>query len=335
MKRKNTYMIMITVFMTLVGGSHIAYATIEEDWEKAQSENTIIAYEEFLQDYPDGTFTQEAHKRLEELYLQRIKQTEIYVKWVEEQRQQAPSGELTDSELIQALSRSMAYHAQKIMEQARLTACDGQASVYSAVLGISGKPHAKLQTEVMGVVLPYDLEAITPGDFYYAICLTRRIQNLNKCEYRTSSVLAMKGELIGYVVPQQVIWDITIHEVRTGKQIDSTSIYGNTPTCPENTFFTQKGQTYYNTGEEPSTTSAFAWIEATLKTLENPTESLPKTVWAKASVDLYPNPDDGSSPSTSINQGSTLTVLAEQGEWCKVETENHKIGWIRKNQVSW
>jgi SH3-like domain-containing protein len=90
----------------------------------------------------------------------------------------------------------------------------------------------------------------------------------------------------------------------------------------------------------PSITEAIGWIRKTLKIPEKTIESqkaiepLPETVWTKASIGLYSDPE-GRQAVALIGQKSKLTVLAEQGEWCKVETEDHKIGWIRKNQVSW
>ncbi|MCP4396509.1 MAG: hypothetical protein GY801_04225 [bacterium] len=50
-------------------------ATMQGDWEKALSENTIPAYESFLQKHHQGEFTQEAQNSLSELYLQRDWQT--------------------------------------------------------------------------------------------------------------------------------------------------------------------------------------------------------------------------------------------------------------------
>lgn len=45
----------------------------KRDWEKAESENTIESYEEFINSYPQGEFTKKAHRNLEELYFKKAK----------------------------------------------------------------------------------------------------------------------------------------------------------------------------------------------------------------------------------------------------------------------
>jgi hypothetical protein len=43
----------------------------KKQWKRAKAENTIPAYEAFLEQYPDGSLADTAHKRLEELYNER------------------------------------------------------------------------------------------------------------------------------------------------------------------------------------------------------------------------------------------------------------------------
>jgi hypothetical protein len=215
-------MIRIIIFVILLGMSRIGYATMEEDWEKAKSANTISAYEEFLQQYSEGAVVQEAHNRLEELYLQRLKQTEIYTKWVDEQRKLASSDELTDTDLIKTLSRSTGEYAENLMQQALSTACNGQPSDYSAVLAVSGNRLAYGKSER----LPDDLKATMPGDFYYAICIKGITESLGRCSYTDN------GGIMYYISRLKVGLAVQIREVRTGKLINSIQILGSSPTCP-------------------------------------------------------------------------------------------------------
>lgn len=50
-------------------------ATMKSHWKDAEWSNTIVAYEEFLRQYPKSDFTDEARRRLEALYFKKAKET--------------------------------------------------------------------------------------------------------------------------------------------------------------------------------------------------------------------------------------------------------------------
>jgi hypothetical protein len=348
MKRINNYMRGIILCILLLSVGRISHATVEKDWEKAKSENTISAYEAFLQKYPNGTFTQQVYKQLEELYLQRLQQTEIYRQWRNEQSQQVPSDELTDSKLIQSLSRSTGALAQTLISQALSTACQGHPSDYSAVLAISGIRHVVMQNTGVPISLlndPYhieDMNAMTPGDAYYAICLTKRIEDLEKCTYKPSG-LGEFGQTIGYIVTQQIMWSITIHDIRTGKQLDARELRGHGPNCPSTaSFATGLGQTQYIIGDEPSSSEVLEWINQTVASLTPVKERIPlkqsplqgSVVSVKLeSVRMFSQPEFKVTLLEEVRYGTKLGIIDETQYWYKVKTLEGKIGWVAKDWV--
>lgn len=59
----------------------IGCATTKEDWGNAQNLNTIEAYQEFLQKYPNSGFSKEAQTKLEPLYYQMAKDTNTAISY--------------------------------------------------------------------------------------------------------------------------------------------------------------------------------------------------------------------------------------------------------------
>jgi hypothetical protein len=289
MKRTHNDMVGIIVIMSL-SISRVTYATVEEDWEKAKVEHTLVAYEAFLQKYADGTFAQEAHKRI---------------------------GELLDRVLAMA--------------------CLGQPSD-SAALAVSGMHQAKMLMPGVSIALPDTITATTPGDFYYAICLTERTDNLDRCEYSRFGIDTM----IASIIPQQIVWKVEIRAVRTGNRVDSTELRGNIPRCPSTAHFETMTEIQYVKGAEPSHAELLNWINKILG-IEKQKERISKEkggsdgkekfVYVATPLPLYSGPYSQGPILVNMEAGTTLLVIGEEGVWYHVETPNNVTGWVAKGWV--
>jgi len=72
----------------------VGCATTKGDWKKAQSLNTVEAYQEFLRKHPKSEFTNEAKRNIMKLHWQRAKQTDS-VKAYQEFLQKYPESEFS------------------------------------------------------------------------------------------------------------------------------------------------------------------------------------------------------------------------------------------------
>jgi hypothetical protein len=63
MKRVNWVLCSVLLPMILLSGC----MSVESSWRKAQQQNTIVAYDSFLQQYPDSGYAQTAHDAIESL----------------------------------------------------------------------------------------------------------------------------------------------------------------------------------------------------------------------------------------------------------------------------
>jgi hypothetical protein len=150
------------------------------------------------------------------------------------------------------------------MGDALSTACKGQPSDYSAILAVSGKHYAMTSWEYLSL-LPKDLTATTPQDFYYAICISRNRRSYDMCKYFDNHPITELRTVVGFIVPIQISWSIEIRESRTGEVINSTEISGSKPTCPSEASFSTRRETKYITGTEPSPSDVFDWIRKALE----------------------------------------------------------------------
>lgn len=144
---------------------------------------------------------------------------------------------LTENDLMTALSRSTGIAAQELIRRTLLTACMGQASdsmalansgIYQTQLSVYGNTvlHKFLSNDeyLSNVYLSSDLNAVIPGNLYYASCLKKRSQHLETCEYFN----IMEGIHRTLIINQAVL-DLEIREIRTGREVASTTIFGPLP----------------------------------------------------------------------------------------------------------
>ena len=136
----------------------------------------------------------------------------------------------------------------------------------------------------------------------------------------------LQGNVIGRIFPQQVVWHLIIRENKTNQIVSSAELRGSRPSCPSETFFAQKGQSYVELGDPPSPSDVYERIRNVFQGGE--------IVYPKFSVRLYADPTDAYA-SIDVEKGQKLIIVIEQEEWYKVKTENNVIGWIRKTQISW
>jgi WD40 repeat protein/tetratricopeptide (TPR) repeat protein len=169
--------------------------------------------------------------------------------------QQAASVGFTDAELMNALSRSTGAYAHKLMDDAVSAVCtDGRAGE-SAALAVSETRQAMIR----GVAdeLPDDLQAITPGNLHYAVCIERREHEVEKCAY------TLEGEKTptAYILRKLIRWDVVIRDIRTGKTVDSTTIDGFWPReCSDKTSFEKKDESRTYQGSEPEFRALEIWL---------------------------------------------------------------------------
>jgi len=71
-------------------------STEKKGWEKAETANTITAYEEFLKLYPEGEFVDKAHSRIESIYFDEASAANTIASY-EDFLKLYPEGEFADS----------------------------------------------------------------------------------------------------------------------------------------------------------------------------------------------------------------------------------------------
>lgn len=104
--------------------------------------------------------------------------------------------------------------------------------------------------------LPDELQAIYPDHFRYAVCFNQGVKQIEYCTYGIFS----NG---GSVTRQQSWWRIAIWDTSTGKVVDQHTFDGPRPeACPE---LIEAGSRLTFTGDEPSTSEVFTWIQAVVQ----------------------------------------------------------------------
>jgi hypothetical protein len=61
------------IAVALFAAASIGCASESGDWDAAQSDNTVAAYEQFIEKYPAGEFVAEAQRKIESLYLEKAR----------------------------------------------------------------------------------------------------------------------------------------------------------------------------------------------------------------------------------------------------------------------
>ena len=82
--------LVVVVLVCMTGCSNV-----EKDWEKAESENTIAAYEDFMKRYPEGPQADKARLKIEEIYFEEA-QTINTIPAYQEFLKQYPKGPVAD-----------------------------------------------------------------------------------------------------------------------------------------------------------------------------------------------------------------------------------------------
>ena len=95
-KLNHWFLLVMVVVLVFIAGC----ASEKKDWEKAKSENTITAYEEFLKQYPKGEFADQSRTRIEKIYFKRA-QTKNTIPAYKDFLKRYPKGTFADSARVE------------------------------------------------------------------------------------------------------------------------------------------------------------------------------------------------------------------------------------------
>ncbi len=84
-KRKNTYLIVSLIIIVIISFFFIRHYVVESHWKNVTKENTIAAYQKYIEKYPGGKYYMEACNRQEALIWETVKKKNIangYVQYI-------------------------------------------------------------------------------------------------------------------------------------------------------------------------------------------------------------------------------------------------------------
>ena len=155
----------------------------------------------------------------------------------------------TREEVFDAYSASTSQQALDQMTAAILSTCQGQLP--SLPIFARNPESIRFGLIAFGAELPSGWAAESPGDLHYVLCVTEGEREIESCPYAGGH----------YLVRLRYVWQISLVDILTGKDLDSETFTGPAPEeCKSKEYFSRSMTTRKAYGGRPAAEEIIAWL---------------------------------------------------------------------------
>ncbi|MEJ2568953.1 MAG: hypothetical protein P8Y98_00280 [Anaerolineales bacterium] len=151
---------------------------------------------------------------------------------------------------IYASSLDTGEYGKSLIRESWEAVCNGKPAISPAV-GLSDREFGKLWFGGSEFELPSDMQAASPGEFQYAICVERGVEIIETCIYAGGTSVSRGRHWL----------KVSIRDVLTAEIVKTRTFSGSDPRgCPQSI-----SQGYNLNGSRPSDSLAFDWVMENLR----------------------------------------------------------------------